>query len=64
MWTERVPVDSQKRRHGRTSSGGEEDQRMQSDLEACSWGGGREPGELNAADTSDECIGMGSREDG
>lgn len=31
----------------------EEDQRMQSDLEAGSEGGGREPGELNAADTDD-----------
>lgn len=31
----------------------EEDQRIQSDLEAGSRGGGREPGELNAADTDD-----------
>lgn len=38
---------------------GEEDQRMQSDLEAGSWGGGREPGELNAADTSDDFQAIG-----
>lgn len=37
MWTERVPIDSRKIRHGEPLVAGEEDQGMQSDLEASSW---------------------------
>lgn len=49
---ERVWTGSQQRRQGGTASGGDEDQRTQSVLEAGTQGGGSELVKLNSANTS------------